>query len=49
MTGPSAHDVTRLLLARSAGDPQALEKLTPLVSRFLTFSRLRLADSLIAG
>jgi RNA polymerase sigma factor (TIGR02999 family) len=31
MTEPSAHDVTRLLLAWSAGDPQALEKLTPLV------------------
>jgi RNA polymerase sigma factor (TIGR02999 family) len=36
MTEPSAaHDVTRLLLAWSAGDPQALEKLTPLVYKDL--------------
>jgi RNA polymerase sigma factor (TIGR02999 family) len=35
MTEPSAHDVTQLLLAWSAGDPQALEKLTPLVYKDL--------------
>ena len=32
---PSAHDITRLLQAWSAGDSQALEKLTPLVYREL--------------
>ena len=29
--GPSAHDVTQLLQAWSAGDEEALDKLTPLV------------------
>ena len=32
---PSSHEVTRLLKAWSAGDEQALEKLTPLVYRQL--------------
>ena len=31
MTAPSPHEITQLLRAWSAGDPQALEKLTPLV------------------
>src|SRR5579863_1489382 len=31
MAAPSAHEVTRLLKAWTAGDEQALEKLTPLV------------------
>ena len=31
MTAPSTHDVTELLQAWSAGDEEALEKLTPLV------------------
>jgi len=31
MTGPSPHDVTQLLRAWSNGDPEALEKLVPLV------------------
>ncbi len=35
MTTPSTHDVTQLLNAWSAGDGQALEKLTPLVYREL--------------
>jgi RNA polymerase sigma factor (TIGR02999 family) len=35
MTEPSAHEVTRLLLAWGAGDAQALEQLTPLVYKEL--------------
>jgi RNA polymerase sigma factor (TIGR02999 family) len=35
MESPSSHEVTRLLKAWSAGDEQALEKLTPLVYRQL--------------
>lgn len=31
MTAPSAHEITQLLRAWSAGDSQALEKLTPLI------------------
>jgi RNA polymerase sigma factor (TIGR02999 family) len=31
MTPPSPHEITQLLRAWSAGDPQALERLTPLV------------------
>jgi RNA polymerase sigma-70 factor, ECF subfamily len=40
---PSSHEVTQLLCAWSAGDPQALEKLVPLVEAELhRLARLRL-------
>ena len=42
---PSTHEVTQLLKAWSAGDEQALEKLTPLVYRQLH----RVAQRYMAG
>ena len=42
---PSTHEVTQLLQAWSAGDEQALEKLTPLVYRQLH----RVAQRYMAG